>query len=300
MRGEKTAEYHDRYAEDRIDEKCLSLEPIPMRNCIHQEIESARNHERSEQDLDAQQAMARFTKVMGYTAILGLAAGIVSIVLIFLTLRATQVMARDTKDIGDAQVSASNAAILVAQDANKVAAQQFRAGFKPWISVDVRGPFIDLTHVNHIRMFDDGEKQRMVPLTAQTFITCIGDIPVTIEDFELLLAEGDAWPYVFNPPKWLGAKNGDFFTILPSKTTIQVDPRLGVGENTTSFNGITLTPENRADFMANPPPVVGRVIYSDPMGVKYEHRFAFVASPAWGHSFKRWGGRERNYEREIG
>jgi hypothetical protein len=45
IRSEQSAQNHIEYAEDRIDEKCLSLEPIPMRDCIHEEIESARDHD---------------------------------------------------------------------------------------------------------------------------------------------------------------------------------------------------------------------------------------------------------------
>lgn len=106
IRGEKTAEYHDNYAEQAIDQECLGLELPALRDCIHEQIETARDHERSEQDLDAQQAMARFTKVMGWTAVVGVVLGAGSVVLIFLTLRATQDMARETTRIGEAQVRA--------------------------------------------------------------------------------------------------------------------------------------------------------------------------------------------------
>ena len=87
VRAEKIAEYHDNYAEDRIDVKCPTLPPADMQKCIHKEIEAARDHERSEQDLNAQQAMARFAKVMGWTAIAGLALGGISIWVIFATLK---------------------------------------------------------------------------------------------------------------------------------------------------------------------------------------------------------------------
>lgn len=58
-----------------------------LRDCIHEQIEAARDHERSEQDLDAQQTMAQFTRLMGWTAVAGLVLGGVSIVVIYRTLR---------------------------------------------------------------------------------------------------------------------------------------------------------------------------------------------------------------------
>jgi len=87
VRGEQSTQNHIEYAEDRIDEKCLSLKGVTLRDCIHKEIESARDHARSKQDLEAQQKMALFTKIMGLTAIAGLALGAVSIGVIFMTLR---------------------------------------------------------------------------------------------------------------------------------------------------------------------------------------------------------------------
>ena len=52
-------------------------------------------------------------------------------------------MAAETSRIGEAQVKASNEAVESAQAAAQVAVQQFRAGFKPWISVELKGPFVD-------------------------------------------------------------------------------------------------------------------------------------------------------------
>ena len=106
IRSVQSSQNHIEYAEDRIDKKCLILEPMPMRECIREEIETARDHDRANQDLEAQEQMAAFTKIMGWTAIAGLLLGCGSVVLIFFTLRATQKMATDTFDIGIAQAQA--------------------------------------------------------------------------------------------------------------------------------------------------------------------------------------------------
>jgi hypothetical protein len=87
IRGEQSTQSHIEYANDRIDKKCLTLNGEALRDCIQQEIESARDHDRANNDLNAQQQMALFTKVMGYTAVAGLVLGAVSIAVIFATLR---------------------------------------------------------------------------------------------------------------------------------------------------------------------------------------------------------------------
>jgi len=51
--------------------------------------------------------------------------------------------------------------------------------------------------------------------------------------------------------------------------------------------------------MMRPPPVMGKVIYSDPMGTRYVHGFAFVASSVGGEEFMRYGGKKYNYDEEM-
>jgi len=101
IKAEQSTQEHIEYAEDRIDEKCLTLEPMPMRDCIHKEIESARDHSRANQDLNAQQQMAFFTKIMAWTTAGGLALGAVSIVVIYATLsemgRTNQIMREEQR-----------------------------------------------------------------------------------------------------------------------------------------------------------------------------------------------------------
>jgi hypothetical protein len=102
-----------------------------MRDCIYEEIVSARDHDRANQDLSAQQQMALFTKIMGWTAVVGLIIGCGSVVLIFLTLRATQEMASDQAKIGSAQIGASLDAIKTAQEANQIMRDERR----PWLDI---------------------------------------------------------------------------------------------------------------------------------------------------------------------
>lgn len=107
VRYDEAARSYADQAADRIERNCgANLGPSILRDCIRQEIEAAEDSKRAERDLDAQEAMARFTRVMGYTAIIGLVLGLGSIYLIWATLRETQRMAGITRDIGVSQVRA--------------------------------------------------------------------------------------------------------------------------------------------------------------------------------------------------
>lgn len=97
---------------------------------------------------------------------------------------------------------------------------------------------------------------------------------------------------------WADKDSVDFFAIIPSKSAIQIDS-WGARNCQATFDDIEITPENREHFLMTPPPVIRKVVYSDPMGTRYAHHFAFVASPAWGNDFRRYGGIKRNYEIQI-
>lgn len=107
IRYEKASEAYTQQAEDGIQRDCgADLDALALRSCIREKIESAEDGKRAERDLDAQEGMALFTRLMGFTGLIGLLVGVGSVYLIWATLRATQVMARDTREIGEAQVRA--------------------------------------------------------------------------------------------------------------------------------------------------------------------------------------------------
>ena len=62
---------------------------------------------------------------------------------------------------------------------------------------------------------------------------------------------------------------------------------------------LRLTAETRAQYMNNPPRVIGKLIYSDTMGQFWEIGFAFAPEVLWSDKFGRRGGREYNYERQV-
>lgn len=106
MRGEHSAEIHLEYAEDRIEEHCLSRKGDALMDCIHEEITSGQEHARAQSDLYSQQQMALWAKLMTLVTLIGTLAGIGGIVLIYKTLGATRETNDVTRDIGQAQVRA--------------------------------------------------------------------------------------------------------------------------------------------------------------------------------------------------
>lgn len=87
---ENRSKAHIEYAQDRINENCRALEGMAFRNCVQEEIEASKDHSRAEGDLDAQQAMALFTRWMAYTGVAGVVLAGASVVLILATLWETR------------------------------------------------------------------------------------------------------------------------------------------------------------------------------------------------------------------
>lgn len=107
IRYEESARRYTEQAIDWIEARCeVELPPSALRSCIFQEIESAEDQQRSERDLDAQESVARSTRTMMWTALIGLVLGVGSVYLIWGTLRETQRMAEITRDVGKRQLRA--------------------------------------------------------------------------------------------------------------------------------------------------------------------------------------------------
>jgi hypothetical protein len=73
-----------------VEGRCLSLSPPDQFQCITPEREAARDGQRNERDLEAQQVMATWTKAMGLAAIIGMSVGVFGLGLIFVTFRETK------------------------------------------------------------------------------------------------------------------------------------------------------------------------------------------------------------------
>ena len=107
VRYERTAADYAGQTAQRIERECgTGLQGQAAADCMADVIEASREDVRAERDLDAQEMMARFTRLMGWTGLLALIVGGASAGLIYATLTETRRMANDTREIGEAQVRA--------------------------------------------------------------------------------------------------------------------------------------------------------------------------------------------------
>jgi hypothetical protein len=95
-----------RHAQDEIDSACAGLNGVAQTECIVRVVEATNEHQRSEQDLNAQKEMARWALAMLIVTALMAFVTALGVYYIWRTLLATQRMARDTGRIGEAQVRA--------------------------------------------------------------------------------------------------------------------------------------------------------------------------------------------------
>lgn len=108
VRNEQATNTYAQQTVDRIQNECgADLGSLEVRQCLDEIIQAEGDQSPSERDLDAQENMARFTRVMGWTALIGVVLGLGSVILIWRTLRETQRMASDAREIGEKQVRAN-------------------------------------------------------------------------------------------------------------------------------------------------------------------------------------------------
>lgn len=124
MRGEQSAQQYIEYAEERIERTCLDREGAALMECIHEEIKSAQDHSRAERDLDAQQAMALWTKLMVLVSVSATILTMFGLYFVWRTLKASE--------------SATEAALTAVEVTRETGFNETR----PWllIEADVQGP----------------------------------------------------------------------------------------------------------------------------------------------------------------
>lgn len=89
----QAAEYSAQYAKSAdvsIERECPAVATPERRICVAEKREAARDRQRKEYDLEAQQAMAVWTIAMGKAAIIGMGVGVFGLGLIFTTFRETR------------------------------------------------------------------------------------------------------------------------------------------------------------------------------------------------------------------
>jgi len=124
-----SAEAYTEQAEATIQKTCLALPDTAQADCIGDAISNTRDQQRAEEDLDAQQEMAEWARWMLISTVVMAFITALGVVFVWQTLKATQVMATDTREIGEAQVRsyiyANVAEIDVAQNTLDVIFKNF-------------------------------------------------------------------------------------------------------------------------------------------------------------------------------
>jgi hypothetical protein len=112
IRGEQAEKYqsntnkYSRQAEKYIGITCAGLNGIPQVKCIRDVIESTNQHKRAEGDLVAQKSMALWAFLMLVVTVAMALITFAGVYYVWRTLLATQKMASDTREIGNAQTRA--------------------------------------------------------------------------------------------------------------------------------------------------------------------------------------------------
>lgn len=95
-----------RHAANQIRRTCLTGEGGDIAECVTEVITTTNEHERAQDDLEAQTKMALWAFWMLVATVVMAAITALGVIFVWQTLKATQKMAEDTRDIGEAQVRA--------------------------------------------------------------------------------------------------------------------------------------------------------------------------------------------------
>ena len=272
---------------NRVDE---SIKPQAVEEATHpKQIGHPQYYEHH--DLNAQKSMAKSTETIVLWTKISMALAAVGAILIWLTLVETR---KTTK----AAVKATDEATAT----NEIARKQYQAGFKPWLEVQAVGPFFP-------KVAERESLSARIPMNDATCACLIrvknlAKMPATLEHFEVYLGHGDEWPYVRPTPIDRQSPRDGIFEVLNDGDSVFLDQRKGVVDQTESHwkNDLEVVDLQRSQinsFISSPPPVIGRLVCSDPLGNRWENHFAFQAVLPNDNGFKRYGGRKMNYEKML-
>jgi hypothetical protein len=168
-----------------------------------------------------------------------------------------------------------------------LAKRQFELSFKPWLAVEMTGPYVEWDANLNPPQYGGIER---VPIKASITITNVSDVPAIITHVSLTLV-ADISEHAGSDPsrvpeiyKYVG--KGDTF-----------EPKGFILEN---FANFWLTKVNMGSFWTKRRPISGKIIYIDPLQKRRELSFAFIPDKVHATRFDRWGGTQYNYDRDIG
>ncbi len=201
-----------------------------------------------------------------------------------------------TRILGQKQVAATMEAVEAAQEANEVAWQQFKMGYKPRLNLNISGPYIDESRYP-LSGFKDGETDRWTCIELQVEVENVGDQPATITGFFIR---------TLDPPFEIGNwEKIELWIDLPKgkrrnlTTNSHVFPEPPPGAELAHVGGFNLTPENRRQIVSHPPKVVGHIDYLDVLGIRRQMGFCVATLSVNGGGMRRLSDDEYSYDREI-
>jgi len=290
--GNAESEYHtERYSADTTQaiNDCFLKTNAASRDaqeCVTEAIQSGRDSQRSEQDLNAQRQMAAWAKALLVVTIIQLPIGVVGLLALIITIRQ------------------GREGLERAGDANRISTAQLRYSYKPSLRPSMEGAYIDecKTPLNTV----NDTATRDIKIWSKPYIENIGEhsaeiissfvffvgatIPVArheVNEIREILRPGERLRIYPNDGEW--GRDRDHF---PGAEEISII------DNPTAY--FSATPELRSMLKREPWPVGCRVVYSDPIGNIYQLNFCFKPMTAWGgEPYRRFGGGDLNSDRFI-
>jgi hypothetical protein len=104
--AEINAKIHHENAADQIQDSCIGLFGVGLRECVQNAIKTSGEYQRAEYDLAAQQEVAGWTKWVFFVSIAGMLFTIIGIYYVRKTFGETRETNKITREIGEAQVRA--------------------------------------------------------------------------------------------------------------------------------------------------------------------------------------------------
>jgi hypothetical protein len=275
-------------------------------------LEAQNNQERptdeadqSRRDLAAQENMAHWAFWMFIAAGAGTLLTAFGLLLIWQTVIYTRnaavsadKMVTEAEKTTAAAVQASNAATA----ANALAVAQFKAAHKPQITLTMRGPLLETR--DYLPMASDDPNRMLTILQAEIRVENTGGPTASLIGLVVYPLSGAQWPYVQDTPEHRRGPQGGIFYVLNRGERVLLHQDRGVlPEGALSYSTLgtaDLSRETRPAFIQAPPPIVGYLEYTSPLGQRYRYGFGFVpTNPHGDGAFERYGGAEYNYDREI-
>ena len=265
----RSATHYSESAKKNVAAKCFNLAGQARADCAQPIEDAAREAQRGEYDLAAQQTMAVWTAVMGGVAVFGVALSAVGVGLVWTTFEATR-------------------------KANKIAMDTFELASRPWLIPRIEGDYLRLNKVNF-----EAQVGTVRYIYAQVWIENYGDMPATIIKSETFILGGDPLPDLPTELFHVLTKGGKFYINQTQGRWAEVADKHRSVLDPLPFGTFIVPNDSVMGWLHDPPKIVCRIEYLDPAGNTRELGFAFRPSTVWTNDFKRWGEKKYNYDRKL-